>query len=139
MEDRTKIQSPHGPHKQCSVASCLNRLYARKYCCKHYSKYVRIKPSTKLATFYSAKARNKVKDQVYKAYGGYVCNRCGISDRRCLSIDHINNDGAAHRKAIGVRGGTFYRWIRKNNYPPMFQILCMNCQWIKRAEAAENV
>ncbi len=44
-----------------------------------------------------------------------------------LTIDHINNDGAAHRKEIGEGGTNFYRWLRKNNYPLGFRTLCWNC------------
>jgi hypothetical protein len=55
---------------------------------------------------------------------------CGISDIRCLSIDHIKGDGAKHRKKIKTE---LNYWIEKNNYPEGFQILCMNCQFIKRS------
>lgn len=56
-------------------------------------------------------------------------------DLRCLSIDHINGDGRYHVKTFGR--GHLYRWLKKNNYPKGFQVLCMNCQWIKRHENNE--
>jgi DNA-directed RNA polymerase subunit RPC12/RpoP len=57
------------------------------------------------------------------------CKYCGFTDLRALSLDHINGGGNKHRKEIGEN---IYRWIIKNNYPEGFQVLCMNCQFIKR-------
>lgn len=77
----------------------------------------------------------KVKDQVIQAYGGCICNCCGETEPLFLSIDHINNDGAAHRKALGGRyaggGKKVYDWIVKSGFPDGFQVLCMNCNWGK--------
>ena len=63
------------------------------------------------------------------------CASCGFSDIRALSIDHIKGDGAKHRKEIGKLD--FYQWIKKNNFPKGLQVLCFNCQWIKRVENNE--
>jgi len=55
-----------------------------------------------------------------------------------LSLDHINNDGAADRtKRYGARnksggGGEFYRRLKKEGWPTGFQVLCMNCNFGKR-------
>lgn len=76
----------------------------------------------------------KLKQVVYDHYG-WTCATCGISDERVLSIDHINNDGGIQRRKI--RGNTFLKWIIKNNFPTDLQILCMNCQWIKRCETKQ--
>ena len=68
-----------------------------------------------------------LKDRAYAAYGGYVCACCGETEISFLSIDHINNDGHEHRKT--VKGSAILHWLRDNNYPSGFQILCMNCQF----------
>lgn len=61
------------------------------------------------------------------------CAICGFTDIRALTIDHINGGGSKHRKLICRGGGNvFYVWLKKNNYPEGFQVLCMNCQFIKR-------
>ena len=52
---------------------------------------------------------------------------CLVSDVEVLSIDHINGGGNKHRKEVGF-GTTFYQWLKRNNYPKGFQVLCMNCQ-----------
>jgi hypothetical protein len=65
------------------------------------------------------------------------CQRCGFSDIRALSIDHINNDGSKHRKEIG-KGRAIYYWLKNNNYPEGYQVLCMNCQFIKEHEKKQK-
>jgi hypothetical protein len=81
----------------------------------------------------NAKVRNGVKEQVYLAYGGYVCACCGETEKLFLSIDHVANNGAAHKREFKLRTSTeVYFWLRKMNFPPGFQVLCMNCQWGKR-------
>lgn len=74
------------------------------------------------------------KETVMRHYGDgkIACIECGFKDIRALSIDHIAGGGNAHRRAIGVNGANFYRWLIKNSYPKGYQTLCMNCQWIKR-------
>lgn len=66
-----------------------------------------------------------IRDIVFNAYGGYRCKCCGETERVFLTIDHMNDDGAEHRKQIG---SALYRWLIKNNFPPNFQVLCINCQ-----------
>jgi len=67
-----------------------------------------------------------------------TCQRCGFSDIRALTIDHINGKGFEHRKKIGKWGGhEFYQWLKRNDFPTGYQVLCMNCQWIKRFENSE--
>jgi hypothetical protein len=60
---------------------------------------------------------------VINHYGGR-CVFCGNTNLNHLTIDHINNDGAKHRKT--VRGSRIYVWLIKNNFPSGFQVLCWN-------------
>lgn len=83
-----------------------------------------------------------LKEEVLTHYGNgkCACVQCGFADIRALSIDHIKGNGKEHRKqkATTRQGGiSFYRWLRKNEYPPEYQTLCMNCQFIKRIENRE--
>lgn len=56
-------------------------------------------------------------------------------DIRALSIDHIEGGGNKHLKAIGTQA--IYPWLIKNNFPEGYQVLCMCCQFIKRAKNGE--
>lgn len=72
----------------------------------------------------------KRKKLVIEKYGG-VCVCCGETEIAFLTIDHINNDGAEHRRKIGHGGTQIYRWLVKNDFPPGFQTLCFNCNCAK--------
>lgn len=73
----------------------------------------------------------QLKTLVVNAYGG-KCICCGESEIHFLSIDHINSDGSAHRKSLGITAGRpFYRWLRDNGYPSGHQVLCYNCNCAK--------
>jgi hypothetical protein len=51
----------------------------------------------------------KLKEAAYKAYGGFRCACCGEAEPLFLSLDHVNNDGAAHRKVFDRR--KLYKWL----------------------------
>lgn len=57
---------------------------------------------------------------------GRECVCCGESEVLFLCLDHIENDGAAHRRKHGT-GSKFMEWVVRNNYPPGLQTLCWNC------------
>lgn len=85
--------------------------------------------------------RNKVKTDILNHYsdGTNRCGKCGESRLACLTIDHISGGGTQHRKKLRKKGGeSFYQWLRVNSYPKGYQVLCMNCQWIKRVENRES-
>lgn len=77
--------------------------------------------------------RDKMKYEVLSHYskGEPVCAKCGIGDIDVLCLDHINGGGTEHRHREGLIGQKLYRWIRKNNYPEGFQVLCFNCNMKK--------
>ena len=64
------------------------------------------------------------------------CQGCGFSDLRTLTVDHVNDDGSKHRKELN--GKLIYRWLIRNGFPQGFQVLCMNCQFIKRQDAIDR-
>lgn len=82
----------------------------------------------------SREYRKRLRDLVFSHYGGPTCVCCGEKEKAFLTIDHINGDGAKHRREnrdirnwLGIDG-----WLRRNNYPPGFQVLCYNCNCGKR-------
>ncbi len=52
---------------------------------------------------------------------------CDVTFMEFLSIDHIDGGGRQHR--LEIKGGNIYRWLRKNNYPKGYRVLCMNCNF----------
>lgn len=59
--------------------------------------------------------------------GALNCACCGEDRIEFLSIDHVNGGGTAHRKELSQKGTRFYLWLRRNNFPPGFRVLCYNC------------
>ncbi len=61
---------------------------------------------------------------------------CPTDDKRCLQIDHIRGDGAADRKRLG---GSAIRYYLKHidEAKSNLQLLCANCNWVKRVRNAE--
>lgn len=76
----------------------------------------------------------RYRSQVFAAYGGR-CQCCGETEQAFLQLDHIDRDGADHRRnVIGRREGAgywFYAWVVRNNFPSGLQILCANCNTAK--------
>lgn len=68
------------------------------------------------------------------------CSRCQENDVHALTIDHVHGGGREHLKSLGIEGGyQFYQWLKDNDYPPGYRVLCWNCQQIVREECKEYV
>lgn len=65
----------------------------------------------------------RLKLEAIEAYGGQ-CQCCGESNPKFLTLDHINSDGAEHRRNDG---GNIWNYVKRNNYPSDLQLLCWNC------------
>lgn len=95
-------------------------------------------------THYGQKIRRKILRIL-----GDKCVRCGFSDWRALQVDHVNGDGNKERS--GKQFDREYRGYRShNNYSLLnaiqeslrngenkYQLLCANCNWIKKYENNE--
>jgi hypothetical protein len=71
----------------------------------------------------------RLREAVLVAYGE-CCLHCGIDDRRVLQLDHVNGGGAAERRRLS-RQSIYRRALR---LPDEYQLLCANCNWIKRSD-----
>lgn len=67
---------------------------------------------------------------------GRKCVRCGFSDERALQIDHINGGGNKDKKSFK---NNYYKAVIKSFLAGenKYQLLCANCNWIKRVENKE--
>lgn len=82
---------------------------------------------------YAFAYRVRVRRECLEAYGGAVCVCCAETEFAFLSLDHENNDGAAHRRElIGPNRGSGHAFIlalRRLGYPQDagLRVLCYNC------------
>ena len=80
---------------------------------------------------------NKKRRKEILAFLGDKCKRCGYDeDYRALQIDHVNGDGGKDRKKYGHSASALKRDV--HSHPEKYQLLCANCNWIKRDEQKEQ-
>lgn len=93
---------------------------------------------SKAAISKSNKARyQRMKVKAFEVLGD-KCACCGESNPIFLTIDHIHNDGAEHRKIIGKGAFGIYGWLERNGWPTEgLQILCWNCNMGKRINGGQ--
>lgn len=80
--------------------------------------------------------RTQLKNQVLDHYGR-VCRCCGETEELFLTLGHLNGDGAAHRKSLGLSGpggrkgsgsgAALWRDVIRRGFPDDFGIECINC------------
>jgi len=72
----------------------------------------------------------KLKIELLNAYGN-KCSCCGGREPEFLTLEHINGDGAAHRKKVGE--SNVYRDLKRRGWPKdEYTLLCMNCNFATR-------
>ena len=75
----------------------------------------------------------RIKYDVMQRYGG-ECFCCGEDRIGFLTLDHINDDGAARRQSgEHSGGGHFYKRLRKAPLDPHLRVACYNCNCGRRA------
>jgi hypothetical protein len=109
---------------------------ARERSHKYYQKYHKdIKEKTKKYYFYW-KYYNKFRTLFHYSDGKLSCLHCGENIFELLTIDHILGGGNKHRKAMGLKN--IYVWLRRNNFPSGYQVLCYNCNLVKSRVSLER-
>ena len=108
----------------CNWKKHLENLKSKWIISKEHSRQRNIKTARRLSCLsHYSKGQNK-------------CSKCGKNDIEILCLNHINNDGNIHRKSLSkgknIGGFNLYRWIIKNNSPPMFDVLHLNCNILKQ-------
>lgn len=83
------------------------------------------------------KYKENVKDYVFSLYGN-KCANCGFNDKRALQLDHKN--GCKEKQGDYERGGIglYYAIYLGRRNKDDFQLLCANCNWIKRHTNKEH-
>ena len=122
------------------------REYARRYYQAHrterveYNKHYRqLHPRARTEHYWQYRAQLKSEVLTHYGNGKLACVKCGYdSNLAALSIDHLNGNGAEHRRGEHTTGGRpFYVWLKNKGFPEGYQTLCMNCQFIKKFEERE--
>lgn len=104
---------------------------------KEYYKKNKDKIKEKTKKYYESwKTYNKFITIFHYTNGKMECENCKEDIIELLTIDHINGGGNKHRQETGK--ANLYVWLRKNNYPTGFQILCYNCNLVKQRVTPER-
>lgn len=83
------------------------------------------------------KYREKERKNAMLLLGELECKKCGFNDYRALQIDHINGGGGKERrlqKTTSLQINKIRDDIKKYG-TKKYQVLCANCNWIKRIES----
>ena len=93
----------------------------------------------KIASKSRTKQYRKIMKEI-KHLLGDKCVKCGFSDTRALQIDHIHGKGSQKRRNSHKSIYSYYRDILKaiKKGSKEYQLLCANCNWIKRHEKSEK-
>lgn len=78
---------------------------------------------------YASAWRAKRRIELITALGG-ACVHCGEPDADVLDFDHINDDGAAHRRETKRRNVVDLLSVCPEDVVK-YQLLCKNCNWRK--------
>lgn len=82
--------------------------------------------------------RVRVRNNILTLFG-QKCNKCGYcEDVRALQVDHINR-ATVHRNHTARSGYGLYIRILNGTLPISdFQLLCANCNWLKKLDNNEH-
>jgi hypothetical protein len=75
--------------------------------------------------------------KIFDLLGGAQCRKCGFDDYRALQIDHVNGGGGKQLKSDTRLLKPAYYFTIIVQKPSDYQVLCANCNWIKRDENHE--
>lgn len=76
--------------------------------------------------------------ELLKFVGGCKCKRCGNDDWMVLQIDHVYGGGNKEQKENKRPSSPKIYQEHITKTPNKYQILCANCNWIKRYENKEH-
>lgn len=106
------------------------------YCGPHYPSVDFRMPRTNLKDYSSQNAYRKKIRAIVLAKLGNKCRRCHFKDPRTLQIDHVL--GGSAKLYRSVHHGQLLLGLAKGTIPLAdFQLLCANCNWVKRYENNE--
>ncbi len=122
----------------CDPCREKRRTKARSYYTEHKKEIRVTREKTKShRALVSRKLRRERRIAVLTLLGG-KCVHCGYSDPRALQIDHINGNGRKEMREGNNSSRVYYYKRILNIQGKGYQILCSNCNWIKKYENKEG-
>lgn len=111
-----------------------------KYCSKHRAEVkergrLRRQNDLQRVRLYELNCKHRMRCKALLRLGD-KCVKCGFSDWRALQIDHKKGGGRKEQRKIGS-DGIRQNVLRMKNPKSKYQLLCANCNWIKRCERME--
>ena len=118
-----------------------NPQYQREHYQKHRSQYLArakrwIHENRERSRELARQRRWQARLTTIQALGG-CCQRCGFTDPRALQFDHVRGDGNGEQRYRTNCTIKFLRTVAENK-DGKYQLLCANCNWIKRYENNEH-
>ena len=126
----------NGLMKRCSKCKTVKKHVSHNYCreCRAvYGRVWRKQNPIKTRAYAKAYCRNQ-RTKALQILGN-KCVHCGNTDYRVLQIDHVDGGGTHERQVISTHG--IHDRIVKGHIQG-YQLLCANCNWIKKWERDEN-
>jgi len=139
-KDNFYAHNDRGGKFRAACKTCCNsylRQYKQTGSFKEYKRNHSLNNRAKLNA-YTKKSRDKAKRLVFQHYSGATipfCKCCGTTVPEFLTLDHVNNDGAADRKQKRRTGSQLCEVLVKEKFPSGFQILCYNCNCSKNKDS----
>ena len=113
------------------------------YCitCHNKMREIAMAKNPEYRSKYHKKMRAMRKSKLMTLLGGAICKRCGFSDIRALQFDHIHGTGKQDKTRFKRQLDKFMNYYidRPVKARQTLQVLCANCNWIKRSENKEYV
>lgn len=135
---RKKRSTPEGK-KQASLHRKSHRKRHRQALLERGKAYYREHSGPMRASAREYQLRTKIEVLTHYAVDGKLkCAKCDEHEARFLALDHVDGGGKSHCRDIGGSGGYVYLWARKNNFPPIFQVLCHNCNHLKSVRHSDK-
>jgi hypothetical protein len=90
---------------------------------------------------YNREAQRNLRRKLLTLLGG-KCVRCGFDDPRTMQVDHVEGGGMKEVRSFGTHGTmirSIYTRLKAGEDTEKYQLLCANCNIIKRFENGEGV
>lgn len=114
--------------------------YMKEYRIKWRANPVNREKARKYEREWSRKRLIDLRKRIFQKYGD-KCLHCGFDDVRALQIDHVNGGGLKefrekYQTGMSRSRRKYYKAVLEDT-AGRYQLLCANCNWIKKHERNE--